>query len=172
MCGCYVILSKLYVCVLNKVGLCQQMPPVTRGGHPNGGNDDDVPNAPPLPQNLADAVTALINATAGNTRFLHELAENMNAMARMIHQQNQNNQQQPNHGRRNNIGGETTYVDFTDTRPPVFSKADEPLEADDWLRTMEQKFSLLRCTETQKPLFAAQQLRGAATSWWTNLVAV
>jgi hypothetical protein len=32
-----------------------------------------------------------------------------------------------------NHGGETTYVDFTDTRPPVFSKADEPLEADDWL---------------------------------------
>jgi hypothetical protein len=34
-------------------------------------------------------------------------------------------------------------VDFTDTRPPVFSKADEPLEADDWLWAMEQKFELL-----------------------------
>ena len=29
---------------------------------------------------------------------------------------------------------EATYVDFTDTRPPVFTKADEPLKADDWLR--------------------------------------
>jgi hypothetical protein len=68
-------------------------------------------------------------------------------------------------------GGETTYVDFTDTHPPVFSKADEPLEADDWLRTMEQKFELLQCTEYQKPLFVAQQLRGAAGAWWANLVA-
>jgi hypothetical protein len=62
-------------------------------------------------------------------------------------------------------------VDFTDTRPPVFSKADEPLEADDWLRTMEQKFALIQCTEYQKPMFAAQQLRGAAGAWWVNLVA-
>jgi len=49
-----------------------------------------------------------------------------------------------------------------ETRPPVFTKADEHLEADDWLRTMEHKFSLICCSETQKPLFAAQQLRGAA----------
>jgi hypothetical protein len=62
-------------------------------------------------------------------------------------------------------------VDFTDTRPPVFSKADEPLEADDWLRTMEQKFELIQCTEYQKPMFAAQQLRGVAGAWWANLVA-
>jgi hypothetical protein len=82
--------------------------------------------------------------------------------------QNQNR----NQGRRGqNNGGETTYVDFSDTHPPVFSKADEPLEADDWLRTIEQKFELIQCTEYQKPVFAAQQLRGAAGVWWANLVA-
>jgi hypothetical protein len=37
---------------------------------------------------------------------------------------------------------------------------------------MEQKFRLIRCTETQKPLFAAQQLRGPASTWWGNFVAV
>ena len=42
---------------------------------------------------------------------------------------------------------EAMYVDFIDTRPPVFTKADEPLEADDWLRTMEQKFDLIPCIE-------------------------
>ena len=71
-----------------------------------------------------------------------------------------------------NGNDETTYIDFTDTRPSVFSKAEEPLEADDWLRTMEKKFELIRCTEIQKPRFAAQQLRGAAGAWWANLVAV
>jgi len=54
----------------------------------------------------------------------------------------------------------------------VFTKEDEPLEVDDWLRTMEHKFSLIRCSETQKPLFAAQQLRGAAGSWWENFLAI
>jgi len=73
---------------------------------------------------------------------------------------------------RNHNRQEATYVDFTDTRPPVFTKADEPLEADDWLRTMEQKFDLIPCTEIQKPVFAAQQLRGAAGAWWANLVAM
>ena len=57
-------------------------------------------------------------------------------------------------------------------RPPVFTKADEPLEADDWLWTMEQKFDLIPCMEIQKPMFAAQQLRGAAGAWWANLAAM
>jgi hypothetical protein len=98
---------------------------------------------------LAEAIAALVNATT-------LLAQNQNG----------------NQGRRvRNNGGETTYVDFTDTRPPVFSKADGPLEVDEWLCTMEQKFEILQCTEYQKPVFAAQQLRGAAGAWWANLVA-
>ena len=56
--------------------------------------------------------------------------------------------------------------------PPLFVKAEEPLEANEWIRVMEQKFRLVRCTETQKPLFAAQQLRGPASTWWGNFVAV
>jgi hypothetical protein len=55
-----------------------------------------------------------------------------------------------------NHRNETTYVDFTDTWPLVFTKADEPLEADDWLRTMDQKVNLIDCSEYQKPVFATQ----------------
>jgi hypothetical protein len=70
---------------------------------------DNAPNPAPIPPTLAEAIAALVNATT-------LLAQNQNG----------------NQGRRSwNNGGETTYVDFTDTRPPVFSKADEPLEADD-----------------------------------------
>jgi hypothetical protein len=65
----------------------------------------------------------------------------------------------------------TTYVDFTNTHPPVFTRANKPLEAYDWLCTMEQKFELINCTDYQKPVFAAQQLRGAAGAWWANLLA-
>jgi hypothetical protein len=56
--------------------------------------------------------------------------------------------------------------------PPLFIKAKDPLEADEWIRVIEQKFGLLRCSETQKPLFMAQQLRGPASTWWGNFVAV
>jgi hypothetical protein len=46
------------------------------------------------------------------------------------------------------------------------------LEADEWVQVMEQKFGLIRCTEVQKPLFAAKQLRGPASTWWANFSAI
>src|SRR5207247_5998039 len=52
------------------------------------------------------------------------------------------------------------------THPPIFSKVEDPLEADSWLRLMEAKFELLTCTEEQKTVFATHQLRGPAASWW------
>jgi hypothetical protein len=35
---------------------------------------EDAPNPPPVPPTLAEAIAALVAATADNTRFLHELA--------------------------------------------------------------------------------------------------
>jgi hypothetical protein len=99
---------------------------------------------------LAEAITALVNATADNTYFLREMA----------------GQQMQQQGGRDYPQGpcETSYFDFSETRPTLFVKAEDPLEADEWIRVIEQKIGLLRCTETQKPLFATQQLRGPAST--------
>jgi hypothetical protein len=59
-----------------------------------------------------------------------------------------------------------SYSEFLVMHLPLFSRGKDPLEADDWLRTTESKFSLLHCTEYQKTLYAAQQLRGPAGAWW------
>jgi hypothetical protein len=48
------------------------------------------------------------------------------------------------------------------THPPIFAEATDPLEADNWLHTTESKFGLLHCTEYQKSLYVAHQLRGSA----------
>jgi hypothetical protein len=119
---------------------------------------EDTPNPPPVPPTLAEAIVALVTATADNTSFLREMA-------------GQKLQQQ---GRRAYPQGprKTSYLDFSETRPPLFVKAEDPLEANEWIRVIEQKFGLIRCTETQKPLFAAQQLRGSASTWWGNYVAI
>jgi hypothetical protein len=61
---------------------------------------------------------------------------------------------------------------FSETRPPLFVKEEDPLETDEWIRVMEQKFGLIRCIEIQKSLFTAQQLRGPASTWWGNFVTV
>src|SRR5947207_598662 len=84
--------------------------------------------------------------------------------------QNQMHQQQPQgrHGQPQTA----TYGDFAGTHPPTFAKADDPLEADSWLRLIESKFELLVCTEEQKTLFAKHQLRGPAASWWATYLAM
>jgi hypothetical protein len=117
-----------------------------------------TPNPPPVPPTLAEAIAALVNATTDNTRFLREM------VGQQLQQQGGRGYQQ---GPR-----ETSYLDFSETRPPLFVKAEDPLEADEWIYVIEQKFGLLRCSETQKPLFAAQQLRGPASTWWGNFVVV
>jgi hypothetical protein len=39
-------------------------------------NEEETPNPPPVPPTLAEAIAALVNATADNTRFLRELMGN------------------------------------------------------------------------------------------------
>jgi hypothetical protein len=67
-----------------------------------------------------------------------------------------------------------SYQDFFSTQPPLFHKMEEPLDADAWLRTIESKFALLStpCSEANKALFAAQQLRGIACIWWDHYYAM
>jgi hypothetical protein len=107
---------------------------------------------------LAKAIATLVNATVDNTCFLCEMAGN---------QFQQHRGRAPPQGPR-----DTTYLEFFGIRPPLFIKAEEPLEVDEWVRVMEQKFELIRCIETQKPLFAAEQLRGPASTWWAKLLAI
>ncbi|MVG17146.1 retrotransposon gag family protein, partial [Aeromonas jandaei] len=59
-----------------------------------------------------------------------------------------------------------SFKDFLDTKPPIFKEAIEPLEAEEWLHTLEQKFRLLRLTEELKAEYAAHQLQGPAGIWW------
>jgi hypothetical protein len=95
---------------------------------------EDTPNPPPVPPTLAEVIAALVNATTDNTRFLREMARN---------------QFQQQRGRAYSQGPrETSYLDFSETRPPLFVKAKDPLEADEWVRVIEHKFGLIRCTET------------------------
>src|SRR5438132_10467134 len=84
--------------------------------------------------------------------------------------QNQMNQQQTQHHQAQPQFA--SYNDFAGTHRPVFAKADDLLEADSWIRLMESKFELMTCTEEQKALFAAHQLRGPAASWWVTHLAM
>ena len=49
---------------------------------------------------------------------------------------------------------------------------DEPLDAEHWLRILEQKFLLLNVADEQKVHFAAQQLLGSTSAWWDTFNAM
>jgi hypothetical protein len=49
------------------------------------------------------------------------------------------------------------FKDFLDTKPLLFKEAEEPLQADEWLNTIEQKFCLLRLTDELKTKYASHQ---------------
>jgi hypothetical protein len=62
----------------------------------------------------------------------------------------------------------SSFKDFMDTKPPSFREAEEPLQAEEWMNTVEQKFCLLQLTESLKAEYAAHQLYGLAGIWWNQ----
>jgi hypothetical protein len=64
----------------------------------------------------------------------------------------------------------TTNAQFIAMKPPTFSKAEDPLEAEAWIKASEPKFSafVLPCSEENKVNFASLQLRGEALMWWDH----
>jgi hypothetical protein len=44
--------------------------------------------------------------------------------------------------------------------PPVFTHSTDPLDADDWLRTVEKKLDIAQCNDMEKVLYASGQLQG------------
>jgi hypothetical protein len=105
---------------------------------------------PPAPPNLVEVM-------ARQTELLNQLVQ---AQMGQFHHQSRGRDEHPSAG----------FQDFLSTQPPLFHKADEPLDVDAWLRTIESKFALLSapCSDTNKALFAAQQLHGTARIWWDH----
>jgi hypothetical protein len=54
------------------------------------------------------------------------------------------------------------FKDFLNTKPPLFKEAEEPLQADEWINTIEQKFRLLHLTDELKTEYASHHLHGPA----------
>src|SRR3954471_20403025 len=55
-------------------------------------------------------------------------------------------------------------------KPPVFRCSSEPLEADDWIRSIECKLDMAHVAPDDRVIFAAYFLEGDAAEWWENYV--
>ena len=114
-----------------------------------------------------DDMQALI---AAQTQLLQTMATQMTNMHNQINhqqqqiqhqQQQQQVQQQPRDKHR----------EFMSHKPPNFSHAPDPLEADDWLKTIGKMLTISQCNDREKVLYAAGHLTGSAGDWWDAYVA-
>ncbi|XP_071677276.1 uncharacterized protein [Lolium perenne] len=78
----------------------------------------------------------------------------------------------------NNNGGDgedgprSKLRDFQNTNPPVFTKCTAPLDADDWLRTIENNLEVAAVGENEKVVLATHFLAGPARACWENIKAM
>jgi hypothetical protein len=49
---------------------------------------------------------------------------------------------------------------------PTFSSFPDPLQADDWLKSIEKMPNISQCTNREKVLYALGRLIGPAADWW------
>jgi hypothetical protein len=60
--------------------------------------------------------------------------------------------------------------DFQRTKPPIFSYVAEPMDADDWLKSVEKKLQVVQCKNHEKVLLASHQLSSPTADWWDAFV--
>jgi hypothetical protein len=58
------------------------------------------------------------------------------------------------------------FGDFQCTKPPTFSYAMDPMDVDDWLKSIEKKLQVVQCNNHEKVLLVSHQLSSPAADWW------
>jgi hypothetical protein len=107
---------------------------------PNGfdaSGSGDLPPPPPM--------TPVETFMATQTEVLHQILQTQQQIAQHMQQR------QPMGANHDGPQMVTTYSQFIGMKPPTFTKAEEPLDADAWVRAVEAKFSafVLPCSEEQ-----------------------
>ena len=105
------------------------------------GSETHLPAPLELPLDLAQVL-------ANQTRLIEVLARSLE-------------NQRPTGGRPQDRMG-----DFLRLKPPTFTGSSNPLDADDWLRTIKRKLEAIGCPKNQHVQMAAHQLSGMALAWW------
>ena len=68
--------------------------------------------------------------------------------------------------------GRSKLRDFQNTNPPVFSKSEQPLDADDWIRTMENNLRVAHVGDNEKTDYVTHYLAESARAWWETIRAL
>src|SRR4051812_45784951 len=108
-------------------------------------NDDEPPNPPSAAEILMEAE----KNRRDQTRLLELIEQNTARQRNVV----------------------VSIQDFILLKPPVFRCSSEPLEADDWLRSIECTLDTAHVSLDDRVIFA-YFLEGAALQWWENYVSM
>ena len=117
---------------------------IRRNGDRDRNRNDDAP--PPLPS-AAEIMMEAERNRRDQTRLLELIEQNTARQRNVV----------------------VSIQDFILLKPPVFQCSSEPLEADDWLRSIERKLDTSHVAPNDRVIFAAYFLEGAALQWWEML---
>jgi hypothetical protein len=62
-------------------------------------------------------------------------------------------------------------AEFMRGHPPTFAHSSDPMDAEDWLHTVERELHIAQRDDREKVLYGPRLLRGAAQSWWESYLA-
>jgi hypothetical protein len=128
----------------------QGMPAVVRAHIANRQN----PVPPPSLNPAMDPATQQFFATQ------MQLIQNLSAAVQNIQaQQNQPHPPPPPPAPRDK------HKEFMSHHPPTYSHSTDPLDVDDWLKTVTKKLDRAQCTGREMVLYASGRLEGLASGW-------
>jgi hypothetical protein len=58
------------------------------------------------------------------------------------------------------------HQEFMSHKPPTFSNSADPLQADDWLKSVDKMLNIAQCSDREKVLYASGRLTGPTADWW------
>src|SRR3954466_3076683 len=135
--------------VVTRTGTSTQQQEAGEGASQDQTQGQAPPPPPPPSMDVAQLLQAFREECQANTATLQMIAQAVN--------------RQP----AGNGNGRSTLVEFKKHAPPTFIETAEPLDADDWVRTIEDMLELVGCTEDRERVaYAAHCLGGTARSWW------
>jgi hypothetical protein len=63
------------------------------------------------------------------------------------------------------------HREFMSHKPPTFASSPNPLDTDDWLKSVEKMLNIAQCSDREKVLYAFGRLIGPAADWWDSYTA-
>ncbi|CAN6380935.1 unnamed protein product [Urochloa humidicola] len=121
-------------------------------------NNNPAPqqNQPPPPEPMVENLEQFLQTQMALLQTLTASVNNMQA------NQGANNQNQPLR---------SEHQEFMSHRPPTFSHAADPLQAEDWLKIVNKMLDIAQCNDREKVLYASGRLEGTASNRWDTYVA-